>query len=69
MADRELVSVDVGLVTDLAAFVTARKLNSLAAPDGAVDFAGQQATGLCVENRTSDPSSPTVGQVWLRTDL
>lgn len=34
-----------------------------------MDFNGHQATNFRVENRTSDPSSPTVGQVWLRTDL
>lgn len=25
--------------------------------------------GLTVETRTTDPSSPTAGQIWLRTDL
>jgi len=25
--------------------------------------------GLIIENRTSDPSSPATGQIWLRTDL
>lgn len=27
------------------------------------------AKGLVIENRTSDPPSPAVGQIWLRTDL
>lgn len=27
------------------------------------------ANGLVIENRTSDPPSPAVGQIWLRTDL
>ena len=27
------------------------------------------ATNFRVENRTSDPVAPTVGQIWLRTDL
>lgn len=27
------------------------------------------ASGLVIENRTSDPPSPAVGQIWLRTDL
>lgn len=27
------------------------------------------ATGLVIENRTDDPTSPTTGQIWLRTDL
>ncbi len=25
--------------------------------------------GLVIENRTSDPASPVVGQIWIRTDL
>ena len=25
--------------------------------------------GAVVESRTSDPDAPTVGQIWLRTDL
>ncbi len=44
-------------------------LNQIIAPTGSVDFDSQQATNFRVENRTSDPGSPTVGQVWLRTDL
>ena len=68
---RQLAHTDDADITlcDLATFVTARKLSSLAAADAPVAFAGQQATGLCVENRTSDPPSPAVGQIWLRTDL
>lgn len=27
------------------------------------------SAGLVVENRTSDPASPAVGQMWIRTDL
>ena len=45
------------------------KLNSCSSPDAAVDFNQQEATGLIIENRTSDPSSPVDGQIWLRTDL
>jgi len=45
------------------------KLNTCDPPDGAVAFNGQQATALVVENRTSDPSTPVDGQIWLRTDL
>lgn len=29
----------------------------------------EEGLGFRFENRTSDPGSPTVGQVWLRTDL
>lgn len=45
------------------------KLNACDVPDGAVDFNGQQATSLVVENRTDDPGTPVDGQIWLRTDL
>lgn len=30
---------------------------------------GESATLLVIENRTSDPSSPATGRIWLRTDL
>ena len=33
------------------------------------DFNGQQIVNFRIENRTTDPSSPAVGQMWLRTDL
>ena len=36
---------------------------------GPIDFTGQLTSNFRVENRTADPGSPTVGQVWLRTDL
>lgn len=44
-------------------------LHELGAPTSSVDFDGQQAISFVVENRTSDPVSPAVGQIWLRTDL
>ena len=44
-------------------------LNSNDPADGPVDFAKQEATALVIENRTSDPVSPAIGQIWLRTDL
>lgn len=47
----------------------ALKLNELAVPTASVDFSGQQATSFRIENRTTDPTSPTTGQIWLRTDL
>ena len=43
--------------------------SSLTAPSGSVNFNDQQATSFRFENRTSNPATPTVGQVWLRTDL
>jgi hypothetical protein len=44
---------------------------------GAVMLTGDQtilglktfAGGIVIENRTSDPTSPTTGQIWIRTDL
>lgn len=45
------------------------RLNELRDPNGSVEFAQQQALQFRVENRTSDPGSPAVGEIWLRTDL
>jgi uncharacterized protein HemX len=28
-----------------------------------------QLKGLIIENRTSDPDNPKIGQIWYRTDL
>jgi len=36
---------------------------------GNLGFAQHEATAMCIETRTSDPSSPANGQIWLRTDL
>jgi hypothetical protein len=44
-------------------------LDGITAPVASVNFNGQQATSFRIENRTSDPGSPAVGQIWLRTDL
>ena len=44
-------------------------LATIDAPTASVSFAQQQATSFRVENRTSDPGSPAVGEIWLRTDL
>jgi hypothetical protein len=44
-------------------------LNNLTAPSGSVNFNDQQATSFRIENRTDEPSAPTVGQIWLRTNL
>lgn len=55
-----------------AAYATAAHnhvMSSLLPPVASVDFNGQQATNLRIENRTSDPASPAVGQMWVRTDL
>lgn len=34
-----------------------------------VDFNQYEGLQFVVENRTSDPSSPVTGQLWIRTDL
>ena len=44
-------------------------LDEIAAPVASVNFSDQQALSFRIENRTSDPVSPTTGQIWLRTDL
>ena len=44
-------------------------LDAIDAPVASVNFADQQALSFRIENRTSDPVSPTTGQVWLRTNL
>lgn len=54
---------------DAASFMTPRRLDEGPLPTASVSFNDQQALSFRVENRTSDPSSPTVGQIWLRTDL
>ncbi|MCD6531264.1 hypothetical protein J7K99_02330 [bacterium] len=44
-------------------------VNGSAAFNGDVNFKQHQGVGFVIENRTSDPSSPVVGQIWIRTDL
>lgn len=59
-----------GLVAALAGKLdTTTRLNGLVDPNGSVQFAQQQALQFRVENRTSDPATPAVGEIWLRTDL
>jgi hypothetical protein len=36
---------------------------------GSMDCNNQQMLSMRIENRTSDPGSPTVGQMWFRTDI
>jgi len=57
------------LVSDLSLASHTHALDELDPPTTAVSFNDQQATSFRIENRTSDPVSPTVGQIWLRTDL
>jgi hypothetical protein len=49
--------------------VAADTLDTIPAPVAAVGFSQQQATQFRIENRTSDPGTPAVGEIWLRTDL
>jgi len=46
-----------------------RKSADLLATDDDFDFNQHQAKQFVIENRTSDPSSPVEGQLWIRTDL
>ena len=57
------------LVNNGATILHKHKLNACDPPDGDVNFAQQQAISLVIENRTSDPTTPVNGQIWLRTDL
>lgn len=37
--------------------------------EGNIDLNGNQVKNMVIENRTSDPASPALGQIWIRTDL
>ena len=37
--------------------------------EGNLDMNQHQIKNMVIENRTSDPASPAVGQIWMRTDL
>jgi hypothetical protein len=56
-------------ISDLTTTVQAYTLDTFANPVASMDFAQQQTLQFVIENRTSDPGSPTTGQMWLRTDL
>lgn len=58
-ADADIVAIVQGGV----------KLNELQNPDGSIEFAQKEALQAIIEKRTSDPGTPTDGQIWLRTDL
>jgi hypothetical protein len=55
--------------TDVSALAASTTLDAVPAPVASVDFDQQQATQFRIENRTSDPGTPAVGEIWLRTDL
>ncbi|MFA4889367.1 MAG: hypothetical protein WC628_07340 [Candidatus Omnitrophota bacterium] len=61
MAPRQrLASVGYALMAEKA-----RSAEKADAAEGSIKASG----GLVIETRTSDPSSPATGQIWLRTDL
>lgn len=72
-----VMTIDAGVTVDPNAHAPSHKdggsdelaLDEFANPSSAVEFAQQEALQLRIENRTSDPGSPAVGQIWLRTDL
>lgn len=57
---------------DLVALASKQDLAERGQPSGypGLDSDGKLSTvPIVLENRTSDPSSPAVGEIWLRTDL
>lgn len=50
-------------------FAALSPLNAIPAPVASVDFVHQQSLQFRIENRTTDPASPAVGEIWLRTNL
>ncbi len=64
-----LVAQLQGRVATLESGGTTPTLDAVPAPVASVDFVQQQALQFRIENRTSDPGSPAVGEIWLRTDL
>jgi hypothetical protein len=62
-----IVIVDSG--AGAAVTISTNTLDTIPEPVASVDFAQQQALRFRIENRTSDPASPAVGEIWLRTDL
>lgn len=63
------VSTNASVADSKAVSAVTKTLDTIPAPVAGVSFNGQQATSFRIENLTSDPVSPTVGQLWLRTDL
>lgn len=61
--------VEQTVETKVPQVIAETRLNAFLPPDGAVDFGQQEGLTFRVKNRTADPVSPAVGQIWLRTDL
>jgi hypothetical protein len=49
--------------------LTAADVRTLLNVEDGANANGTASTPLVIENRTSDPSAPSTGQIWLRTDL
>lgn len=70
LADDNGLVLDGGVFTEKVLGVTTyEQSGSLGTFFTPLDFSSEQALNFRIENRTSDPGSPAVGQVWLRTDL
>lgn len=69
-----LVDAITGGATNYAIYTNAGPVRfgdvvTFAASSATVNFNDHQALSFRIENRTSDPGSPSVGRLWLRTDL
>jgi len=70
LAAHESDTTNVHGIADTSALATtATPISSFAAAVASVNFNDQQGLAFRIENRTTDPGTPTVGQIWLRTDL
>ena len=68
--DKGDVTVTGGVWEVDAGTIGLTELSASGTPSVATYLRGDnQFTSLILENRTSDPGSPTTGQIWLRTDL
>lgn len=56
-------------IADVSGLVSALAGKATAAQGALADSAMQPGDPLVLENRTDDPASPVVGQMWIRTDL
>lgn len=57
------------LDAEVTTVIEATPLNDLAAADGAVAFAGQQATDLVLQNSETPPVTAVLGKIYFDTDL
>ena len=64
-----LSGTNTGDQTSIVGITGTKAQFDTAVTDGNILYNDEQGLGFRFENRTSDPGTPTVGQVWLRTDL